>query len=78
MRTWLSAAVAACLVVQASPGAPPMADVATLIRQLDTAKAMPRFHCGSVNNPIRVMMLEHDDAGVALATMRALTDDFTP
>lgn len=49
-----------------------------LIRSLDGATVLPQVHCGSVNNPIRVMMLEHDDAGEALARMRKLTDDFTP
>lgn len=37
-----------------------------------------RSHCGTVNNPIRVMVAEHDDAGEALARMRTLTDDYTP
>lgn len=49
-----------------------------LIRQLDGAIEAPRSHCGSVNNPIRVMMLEHGDAGTALEQMRRLTDGFTP
>mgnify|MGYP001549225339 CR=1 FL=1 len=33
---------------------------------------------GSVRNPIRVMMAEHDAAGDALAQMRQLSHDFTP
>lgn len=33
---------------------------------------------GSVRNPIRVMMAEHDAAGEALAEMRRLSHDFTP
>ncbi len=33
---------------------------------------------GSVRNPIRVMMAEHDAAGDALAQMRRLSQDFTP
>src|SRR5581483_9505995 len=49
-----------------------------LCRQLEGATARPRFHCGSVQNPIRVMVAEHADAGEALEEMRALTDDFTP
>lgn len=48
-----------------------------LIRKMDGADVMPAFHCGSVENPIRVMLAEHDDAGEALASMRRLTDDFT-
>lgn len=47
-------------------------------RQLETAKAMPRFHCGSISNPIRVMETEHEQAGELLATMRNLTDGYTP
>jgi regulator of cell morphogenesis and NO signaling len=33
---------------------------------------------GSVRNPIRVMMAEHDAAGDALAQIRRLSHDFTP
>lgn len=33
---------------------------------------------GSIHNPIRVMMAEHDAAGEALAEIRRLTHDFTP
>jgi regulator of cell morphogenesis and NO signaling len=36
------------------------------------------FHCGSVRNPIRVMLMEHDSAGDALARLRELTSGFTP
>jgi regulator of cell morphogenesis and NO signaling len=35
-------------------------------------------HCGSVANPIRQMEHEHDQAGNALAILRASTDDYTP
>jgi regulator of cell morphogenesis and NO signaling len=49
-----------------------------LCRELATAREVPEFHCGSVNRPIMRMMLEHQDAGDALAEMRALTDNFTP
>lgn len=47
-----------------------------ICRALETGQT--DFHCGSINNPIRVMEMEHDAAGDALATMRELTDDFTP
>jgi len=48
-----------------------------LVRALDGgAKAGP-FHCGSVQNPIRVMFMEHDSAGEALAEVRRLTSDYT-
>jgi len=36
------------------------------------------FHCGSVCNPIRVMVAEHDSAGQALGGMRQLTGGYTP
>jgi regulator of cell morphogenesis and NO signaling len=36
------------------------------------------FHCGSVQNPIRVMVMEHDSAGEALARLRELTAGYTP
>jgi regulator of cell morphogenesis and NO signaling len=37
----------------------------------------PAMHCGTVDNPIRQMIHEHDDAGNALATMRQLTSGYT-
>jgi regulator of cell morphogenesis and NO signaling len=37
----------------------------------------PHAHCGSVNNPIRVMLYEHDNAGQALAAMRQITGNYT-
>ena len=47
-------------------------------RELESASAAPHFHCGSIENPIRVMISEHDDAGRALADMRRLTHDYAP
>lgn len=38
--------------------------------------AKPVSHCGTVENPIRQMELEHDDAGSELAAMRKLTDNY--
>jgi regulator of cell morphogenesis and NO signaling len=51
-----------------------------MIRELAAARttAPPTFHCGSIANPIRVMLLEHDRAGELLAALRSLTGDFTP
>jgi len=49
-----------------------------LIRQLEASDTLPRFHCGTVVNPISRMEFEHDEAGAALAQLRQLTDDFTP
>jgi regulator of cell morphogenesis and NO signaling len=49
-----------------------------ICRRLDTADGPVQSHYGTVSNPIQVMVAEHDDAGEALARMRALTDDYTP
>jgi regulator of cell morphogenesis and NO signaling len=49
-----------------------------IIRQLEASDTRPSFHCGTVVNPITRMCVEHDGAGVALAQLRQLTDDFTP
>jgi regulator of cell morphogenesis and NO signaling len=47
-----------------------------LIRALDSGDSGVAFHCGSVRNPIRVMLMEHDSAGEALARMRSLTGGY--
>lgn len=51
-----------------------------MIRDLDAAwraqQALPPLHCGSVANPIRVMLVEHEDAGVQLARLQAVTDGY--
>ena len=49
-----------------------------LIQAMETFQPLEAAHCGSVQNPIRVMEHEHDSAGAALARMRKLTNDFTP
>jgi regulator of cell morphogenesis and NO signaling len=49
-----------------------------MIRQLESSETLPLFHCGILTNPVRRMEFEHDVAGVALAQLRQLTDDFTP
>jgi regulator of cell morphogenesis and NO signaling len=36
----------------------------------------PVVHCGTIENPIRQMMLEHDHAGVVLADIRRLTGNY--
>jgi len=48
-----------------------------LCKELETARTLPGFHCGSVNNPIRVMEMEHDRAGSALARIQELTGNYT-
>jgi regulator of cell morphogenesis and NO signaling len=49
-----------------------------MIRKLDSSDTLPSFHCGTVANPIRVMMLEHDSSGESLEKMRTLTSDYKP
>jgi regulator of cell morphogenesis and NO signaling len=49
-----------------------------MIRKLETSDTVPSFHCGTIANPVRQMEFEHDEAGVVLAQLRQLTDDFTP
>lgn len=49
-----------------------------MIRGLEQADGPMTFHCGSINNPIRMMEFEHDNAGDALARLRELTSDYTP
>lgn len=49
-----------------------------MIRQLELSKIRPSFQCGSVENPIRAMEHEHEDAGQSLATLRRLTHGYVP
>lgn len=49
-----------------------------MIRQLEASDTLPAFHCGTLANPVHRMEAEHEEAGVALAQLRQLTDDFTP
>lgn len=49
-----------------------------LCKELDNAVSKPQSHCESVQNPIRVMVMEHDNAGADLAKMRELTNNYTP
>jgi regulator of cell morphogenesis and NO signaling len=49
-----------------------------MIRELATSTDLPSFDCGSLRNPISVMLGEHDAVGALLATLRRLTDDYTP
>ncbi len=44
---------------------------------LEQTGTVPPMHCGSVQNPIRQMEVEHDSAGEALARMRSITNDYT-
>jgi regulator of cell morphogenesis and NO signaling len=48
-----------------------------MIRELDAADSAPVFHCGTLENPIRMMLIEHDRAGELLAELRDITDGYT-
>ncbi len=48
-----------------------------MIRELATSTGVPSFHCGSLQNPISVMMSEHDAVGGLLARLHHLTDGYT-
>ena len=49
-----------------------------MIREMDKARGMLHFHCGSVRNPISVMEHEHQSAGDALSRMHELTGGYVP
>lgn len=46
------------------------------IRHLEQSETPPSFPFGAIANPIRMMELEHDHAGDALARMRSATADY--
>ena len=48
-----------------------------MIHELGGPMRARAFHCGTISNPIRVMELEHRDAGHGLERLRALTGGFT-
>jgi regulator of cell morphogenesis and NO signaling len=47
-----------------------------LVKQLEGAREPFSIHCGTVENPIRVMEHEHDSAGSALQRIRELTSNY--
>ena len=47
-----------------------------LIKRIEAGAGASGAHCGSVNNPIRVMEYEHDSAANALREMRRVTGDY--
>ena len=49
-----------------------------MIRELAAASSAPVFHCGTLRNPISVMLREHDAVGELLAQMRQLTNGYQP
>ncbi|MBK5331688.1 MAG: iron-sulfur cluster repair di-iron protein [Ilumatobacteraceae bacterium] len=48
-----------------------------MIRELATSTGTPSFQCGSLRNPISVMLSEHDAVGDLLARLHRLTDGYT-
>src|SRR5690606_40240953 len=49
-----------------------------MIRELAGATSAPSFHCGTLANPIRMMLVEHDRAGELLAELHGLTGGYQP
>jgi regulator of cell morphogenesis and NO signaling len=49
-----------------------------MIRELDAATEAVSFRCGTLRNPISVMLREHDTVGDLLARLRQLTDSYQP
>ena len=49
-----------------------------MIRELEAATVAPSFHCGSLRNPISVMLREHDAVGELLARLSVLTGGYEP
>lgn len=47
-----------------------------LVEELAAAKSRPSFHCGSVQNPIGVMEMEHDAVAEGLDRLRKLTNGY--
>lgn len=47
-----------------------------VVDALNKDKEAPYFHCGSVVNPIRVMMQEHEDEGIRFRKISALTNTY--
>lgn len=49
-----------------------------LIRRLEKSDQLPMFHCGSIQNPMRVMEIEHEEVGRLLRKIRQITDEYKP
>jgi regulator of cell morphogenesis and NO signaling len=49
-----------------------------MIRELAVAESAPSFHCGTLRNPISMMLREHDAVGELLARLRQLTREYQP
>lgn len=49
-----------------------------MIRELAASEGAAEFHCGSLRNPISVMLSEHDMAGDMLARLQTATNGYRP
>lgn len=49
-----------------------------MIRELQRATSLTEFHCGTLRNPIGVMLREHDLVGDLLTRLRQLTGGYQP
>ena len=49
-----------------------------MIRELANASFAPSFPCGTLRNPISVMLREHDQVGELLAELRRLGNQYQP
>jgi regulator of cell morphogenesis and NO signaling len=47
-----------------------------MIKQLEASGGTAEFHCGSLQNPIRVMLSEHERVLTLFEKMRAITGNF--
>jgi len=51
--------------------------ILAMVNAAEQNRAVPFAPFGTVNNPVRMMMREHDTAGEILRELRALTTDYT-
>ncbi len=49
-----------------------------MIKSLDGSLESAPAHCGSVANPIRVMMADHEHAGMILEKIKTMTNNYSP
>ena len=49
-----------------------------MIREMYASTEVPMFHCGTLQNPIRMMCAEHDTVGELLGQLSVLTSSYTP
>lgn len=48
-----------------------------LFNAAEMGQQLPPFHCGSIQSPINVMMMDHDDEMARHERIRELTNDYT-